>query len=72
MLFCGRPISLGGITGAGIDKNIKDIYTFLILNYGSAMKFIFLSLSCGAYTARSIGGPRKELRYFKTRVPGFN
>jgi uncharacterized protein (DUF2235 family) len=47
---------LGGITGAGIDKNIKDIYTFLILNYEPGDEIYLFGFSRGAYTARSIGG----------------
>jgi uncharacterized protein (DUF2235 family) len=47
---------LGGITGAGIDKNIKDIYTFLITNYEPGDEIYLFGFSRGAYTARSIGG----------------
>lgn len=47
---------LGGITGTGIDKNIKDIYTFLILNYEPGDEIYLFGFSRGAYTARSIGG----------------
>jgi uncharacterized protein (DUF2235 family) len=45
-----------GITGADIDKNIKDIYTFLILNYQPGDEIYLFGFSRGAYTARSIGG----------------
>jgi uncharacterized protein (DUF2235 family) len=47
---------LGGATGAGIDKNIKDMYTFLMLNYEPGDHIYLLGFSRGAYTARSIGG----------------
>lgn len=47
---------LGGIAGAGIDKNIKDIYTFLILNYEPGDEIYLFGFSRGAYTARCIGG----------------
>ncbi|OQP62561.1 hypothetical protein A3860_28125 [Niastella vici] len=47
---------MGGIRGAGIDKNIKDIYTFLILNYEPGDEIYLFGFSRGAYTARSIGG----------------
>lgn len=47
---------LGGITGAGIDKNIKDVYTFLLLNYQPGDAIYLFGFSRGAYTARSIGG----------------
>jgi uncharacterized protein (DUF2235 family) len=47
---------LGGATGAGIDKNIKDMYTFLMLNYEPGDEIFLFGFSRGAYTARSIGG----------------
>jgi uncharacterized protein (DUF2235 family) len=47
---------LGGITGAGIDKTIKDVYTFLILNYEPGDEIYLFGFSRGAYTARSMGG----------------
>lgn len=46
----------GGILGMGIDKNIKDIYTFLLLNYEPGDKIYLFGFSRGAYTARSLGG----------------
>lgn len=47
---------LGGATGAGIDKNIKDIYTFFVLNYQPGDELYLFGFSRGAYTARSLGG----------------
>jgi len=47
---------LGGITGAGIDKNIKDIYSFLVLNYEPGDQLFLFGFSRGAYTARSVAG----------------
>jgi uncharacterized protein (DUF2235 family) len=47
---------LGGIAGSGIDKNIKDVYTFLVLNYEPGDEIFLFGFSRGAYTARSIGG----------------
>ncbi|MET0466464.1 MAG: DUF2235 domain-containing protein [Chitinophagaceae bacterium] len=47
---------IGGATGAGIDKNIKDMYTFLMLNYDPGDQIYLFGFSRGAYTARSIGG----------------
>jgi uncharacterized protein (DUF2235 family) len=47
---------LGGIAGSGIDKNIKDVYTFLVLNYEPGDEIYLFGFSRGAYTARSIGG----------------
>mgnify|MGYP003627752679 FL=1 len=46
----------GGITGAGIDKNIMDCYRFLIHNYDSGDEIYLFGFSRGAYTARSLGG----------------
>ncbi len=47
---------LGGASGAGIDKNIMDMYTFLILNYDPGDEIFLFGFSRGAYTARSIAG----------------
>jgi uncharacterized protein (DUF2235 family) len=47
---------LGGLMGAGIDKNIKDMYTFICLNYSPGDELYLFGFSRGAYTARSIGG----------------
>ncbi len=47
---------VGGATGAGIDKNIKDMYSFIVLNYEPGDEIYLFGFSRGAYTARSIGG----------------
>lgn len=46
----------GGITGAGIDQNIKDMYTFIVLNYAPGDHIYLFGFSRGAYTARSLAG----------------
>jgi uncharacterized protein (DUF2235 family) len=46
----------GGITGAGIDKNIMDGYRFLVHNYDDDDQLFFFGFSRGAYTARSLAG----------------
>lgn len=46
----------GGATGAGIDKNIKDVYQFFLLNYQPGDNLYLFGFSRGAYTARSLGG----------------
>jgi len=47
---------MGGITGQGIDKKIKDVYTFLMLNYEKGDEIYLFGFSRGAYTARSLAG----------------
>ncbi len=51
-----RKELLGGISGAGIDKNITDCYRFLVHNYDEGDKLYFFGFSRGAYTVRSLGG----------------
>lgn len=46
----------GGITGAGIDKNIMDCYRFIVHNYDAGDELYFFGFSRGAYTVRSLGG----------------
>jgi uncharacterized protein (DUF2235 family) len=47
---------IGGLTGKGIDKNIKDVYTFLVANYKAGDDIFLFGFSRGAYTARSVAG----------------
>lgn len=58
---------VGGIWGYGLDKNIKDLYKFLIENYTPGDEVLAFGFSRGAYTVRSLVGltyvsgvPRKE------------
>ena len=46
----------GGITGLGIDRHIKDIYSFICLNYQPGDELYMFGFSRGAYTARSLAG----------------
>lgn len=46
----------GGAMGAGIDKNIIQLYTFLALNYESGDEIYMYGFSRGAYTIRSVAG----------------
>ncbi len=46
----------GGITGAGIDKNIMDCYRFIVHNYDPGDALFFFGFSRGAYTVRSLAG----------------
>jgi len=47
---------IGGLTGAGIDKKIIDVYTFLVQNYEPGDPIYLFGFSRGAYTARSVAG----------------
>lgn len=51
-----RKKMAGGISGAGIDKNIMDCYRFIVHNYSDGDKLYFFGFSRGAYTVRSLGG----------------
>ncbi|MDP6651505.1 MAG: DUF2235 domain-containing protein [Gammaproteobacteria bacterium] len=51
-----RKKMAGGITGAGIDKNIMDCYRFIVHNYNPGDELYFLGFSRGAYTVRSLAG----------------
>jgi len=46
----------GGISGAGIDKNIMDCYRFIVHNYDVGDELYFFGFSRGAYTVRSLAG----------------
>ena len=46
----------GGGLGKGIDKNIRDAYRFLGLNYAPGDEIYLFGFSRGAYTVRSLAG----------------
>lgn len=46
----------GGAFGAGLDKNIKDGYRFLVHNYKKGDHIYLFGFSRGAYTVRSLCG----------------
>jgi uncharacterized protein (DUF2235 family) len=46
----------GGAFGAGLSRNIRDLYLFLTLNYSSGDELFLFGFSRGAYTVRSLAG----------------
>lgn len=46
----------GGALGAGISRNIRDLYLFLVLNYSPGDEIFLFGFSRGAYTVRSLAG----------------
>lgn len=46
----------GGITGAGIHKNILDCYRYLVQNISPKDKIFLFGFSRGAYTVRAVSG----------------
>ena len=57
----------GGISGVGINKNIKDAYRFLVHNYETGDEICFLGFSRGAYTARSTVGMIRNVGVLQKR-----
>ncbi|MBK1828711.1 DUF2235 domain-containing protein [Haloferula rosea] len=55
----------GGISGAGIDKNIMDCYRFIVHNFEPGDQLFFFGFSRGAYTVRSLGGFIRNCGIFK-------
>lgn len=47
---------LGGLTGLGLSKNVRDAYRYLVENYEDGDEVYFFGFSRGAYTARSAAG----------------
>lgn len=45
-----------GITGLGLDHNIRQAYTFIAENYSAGDQIFCFGFSRGAYTARCIAG----------------
>jgi uncharacterized protein (DUF2235 family) len=46
----------GGVEGLGIDQKIKNLYSFLVLNYKVGDELFLFGFSRGAYTIRSVAG----------------
>lgn len=46
----------GGILGAGLTRNIRECYSFLVENYREGDRIYIFGFSRGAYTARSLSG----------------
>jgi len=47
---------VGGGLGEGIDVNIKELYTFLAINYDEGDEVYLFGFSRGSYTIRSLSG----------------
>jgi len=54
--FSVRDRFLGGGTGLGIDRNIQDVYKFIMWNYEPDDQLYLFGFSRGAYTVRSLAG----------------
>lgn len=46
----------GGAMGTGIDLNIQQLYTFLVMNYNEGDEIYMFGFSRGSYTVRSLAG----------------
>lgn len=51
-----RKKLMGGVSGAGLNKNIMDCYRFVVQNYDPSDRLFFFGFSRGAYTVRSLAG----------------
>jgi uncharacterized protein (DUF2235 family) len=51
-----RDRFLGGLTGYGLDANLRDAYQWLVGEYEQGDAIYVLGFSRGAYTARSLAG----------------
>jgi len=47
---------IGGTTGVGLARNVRDAYAFIVNNYVAGDEIFLFGFSRGAYTARSISG----------------
>jgi uncharacterized protein (DUF2235 family) len=55
----------GGAFGHGLDRNIEEVYRFLVLNYEPGDEVYFLGFSRGAYTVRSTAGLIRNARLLR-------
>jgi uncharacterized protein (DUF2235 family) len=47
---------IGGSTGVGLSRNMRDAYAFIVDNYVSGAEIFLFGFSRGAYTARALAG----------------
>ena len=47
---------IGGSTGFGISRNMRDVYGFIVQNYAPGDELFLFGFSRGAFTARSLAG----------------
>ena len=47
---------IGGGTGVGLSRNVRDAYTFIVNNHRPTDEIFLFGFSRGAYTARSVAG----------------
>lgn len=47
---------VGGVTGLGLSRNVRDAYAFIANNYCDGDELFFFGFSRGAYTVRSVAG----------------
>ena len=47
---------VGGATGAGLEKNVRDCYNFLVTHYQPGDRIFLVGFSRGAYTVRRLAG----------------
>ena len=50
------PRLLGGAFGFGLAKNLRQLYSFLVMNYDAEDKVFLFGFSRGAFTVRSLAG----------------
>lgn len=73
--FVGRGLNrvLGGVTGFGLGKKVKEAYKFIADNYKDGDEIYLFGFSRGAYTARSVAGMIRKCGIIeKTNRRGIN
>ncbi|KAJ5902043.1 hypothetical protein N7495_002571 [Penicillium taxi] len=57
----------GGIFGAGVSEDIREVYSFIATNYEYGDEIILVGFSRGAFTARSVAGLISEIGLLNSR-----
>ena len=71
--FVGRGLNkvLGGATGFGLGKKVKEAYKFIADNYKDGDEIYLFGFSRGAYTARSVAGMIRKCGIIEDTRPRF-
>jgi uncharacterized protein (DUF2235 family) len=61
---------VGGATGIGLSRNVREAYTFIVNNYADGDEIFLFGFSRGAYTARCVAGLIGRIGILRKRQMG--
>jgi uncharacterized protein (DUF2235 family) len=59
--FSAVDMISGGLTGKGISENIREVYSFIAVNYTPGDEIVLIGFSRGAFTVRSVASMIRDI-----------